>query len=97
MANLTNFPNDHHSHILLAPTSGWLPHPTAIVGAWLALKQARGQTVDLDRIDTPHYLVAAPQSKLQTDLDQRLPRIRDRVRALRETRMAHRPTGGDAA
>ena len=45
--------NDYHRHILLAPTSGWLPHPTAIVGAWLALKQARGQTVDLDRIDTP--------------------------------------------
>lgn len=90
-------PTDHHRRILLAPTSGWLPHPTAIVGAWLALKQARGQTVDLDRIDTPHFLVAAPQSELQTDLDQRLPRIRDRVRALRETRMAHRPSGGDAA
>lgn len=93
----TSTPNDHHRRILLAPTCGWLPHPTAIVGAWLALKQARGQTVDLDRIDTPHYLVAVPQSELQNDLDQRLPRIRDRVRALRETRMAHRPTGGDAA
>ncbi len=93
----TSIPNDHYRRILLAPTSGWQPHPTAIVGAWLALKQARGQTVDLDRIDTPHYLVAAPQSELQTDLDQRLPRIRDRVRALREARMAHRPTGGDAA
>ena len=61
------------------------------------MKQARGQTVDLDRIDTPHYLVAEPQSELQSDLDQRLPRIRDRVRALREIRLVHRPTGGDAA
>lgn len=89
--------SDHYRHILLAPTSGWLPHPAAIVGAWLALKQARGQTVNLNRIDTPHHLIAAPQSELQNELDQRLPRIRDRVRALRETRMAHRPTGGDAA
>ncbi|WP_037917093.1 hypothetical protein [Sulfitobacter sp. 20_GPM-1509m] len=95
--NINPTRNDQHRHILLAPTSGWHPHPTAIMGAWLALKQARGQTVDLDRINPPHYLVAGPQSELQSDLDQRLPRIRDRVRALREIRMAHRPNGGDAA
>ncbi|KEJ97409.1 hypothetical protein SAMN05444149_101913 [Pseudosulfitobacter pseudonitzschiae] len=95
--NINPIPNDHHRHLLLAPTSGWHPHPTAIMGAWLALKQARGHTIYLDRIDTPHHLIAAPRSELQADLDQRLPRIKDRVRELWEARMAHRPTGGDAA
>ncbi|MBM1814917.1 hypothetical protein [Pseudosulfitobacter pseudonitzschiae] len=95
--NINPIPNDHHRRVLLAPSSGRVPHATAIIGAWLALKQARGHTVDLDRIGTPHHLIATPQSELQADLDQRLPRIKDRVRELWEARMAHRPTGGDAA
>lgn len=94
---MLNSINPHHRCILLAPTSGWLPHSTAIVGAWLALKQARGQTVNLDRIGSSHHLITAPKSELQTDLDKRLPRIRERVRQLRATRIAHRPRGGDAA
>lgn len=95
--NINPIPNDHHRHTLLAPSSGRVPHATAIVSAWITLKQARGHTVNLDRIGSPHHLITTLNSELQADLDKRLPRIRDRVRQLRATRMAHRPTGGSAA
>ncbi|MBM1835297.1 hypothetical protein [Pseudosulfitobacter pseudonitzschiae] len=86
---------DHH-RTLLAPSTGRVPHSTAIVCAWMTLKAARGQTVNLDRIGSPHHLITAPVSELQTDLNQRLPRIKDRVRELRADRMAHRPKTGGA-
>lgn len=95
--NIHSNTNDHHNRTLLAPSTGRVPHPTAIVCAWMSLKAARGQTVNLDRIGAAHHLITAPVSALQTDLNQRLPRISDRVRELRGNRGAVRPQGGDAA
>ena len=96
MSNQPPTPNDHHRHTLLAPSSGRVPHATAIVGAWITLKQARGQTVHLDRIGAPHHLITAPLSVLQMDLSQRLPRISARVRELKRL-AANTPSGGVGA
>ncbi|MFX4298537.1 hypothetical protein [Pseudosulfitobacter pseudonitzschiae] len=88
--------NDHHRRTLLAPTTGRVPHTTAIVSAWITLKQARGQSVYLDRIGTPHHLIARRQSALLDDLDERNERIKSFVRDLR-ARAAAQPSGGVGA
>ncbi len=32
-------------------------HPALAASEWVTLKEARGQTVDLDRIASPHHLI----------------------------------------
>jgi hypothetical protein len=35
-------------------------HPALAASKWISLKKARGQTVNLDRVGTPHHLIERP-------------------------------------
>ncbi len=70
-------------------------HPATTQNAWIMLKEARGQTVDLDRIGDPRHMIEREGTMSLTA------RILARASAIGRTRpdpLILRPgTGGDAA
>ena len=66
-------------------------HPAIRQSAWCMLKDARGQPVDLDRLDTMHAtLPPAPRKTLAADLIAAAEALRPRILARRDELIALR-------
>ena len=76
--------------------------PTVLADSWSRLKEARGQTVDLDRCGPPAYLIVPdgvePRDQTRDDVALRSARVSRRVRD-HATACGYPlpPYGGDAA
>jgi hypothetical protein len=86
----------HALHIVTNPDQ-FHTVPAVLQSAWAELKAARGQTVNLDRMGEPAYLIAPPPAPEPTRIGMKpetLIRLHNRARLLNWLRG---PNGGDAA
>lgn len=75
-----HIPIDQARHIVTHPQI-YASHPSVLAINWEKLKNARGQTVDYDRIGAPAYLIVTPDRA-----SAQVIRIRAKVRGYAQTK-----------